>query len=287
MTTSRWGRRSPPVETPIAWVISTSGVNRTDHPAVAQAGRDIELLRVEREPLVEPADRLEGRAWDQHAGAADPVDLPLGRAVPTIHVVPPGECIVRAHKRDKRVSHGVDDAREPAPARIDGAVGVAHHRPDEAGARVCAGHGDQIRERALEPLGVRVEEQQIRRIGQGGALVPRGREEHVRVVAHEARAGAAAMATSALPSWESLSMTTTSVARSPRCARANAGSGQPIPGVEVHDDDRQRGGRCLRHPCGEPCATSRMPTTMHPTPAHPSGGTCSSRNRIEAATMMT
>jgi len=35
------------------------------------------------------------------------------------------------------------------------------------------GGGDEIRERAVEPLGVRVQEQQVRRLRDGRPLVPR------------------------------------------------------------------------------------------------------------------
>ena len=122
----------------------------------------------------------------------------------------------------------------------------------------------------MEPLGVRVEEQQIRRIGQGGALVPRGREVPVRLVAHQARAGhgrdrrlGAPVVGVVVDDDDVGRHVAAEVLQRPRHRVSH------VPGVEVHDHDRQRGGRCLLHPCGEPCATSRMPTTMHADPRPP------------------
>ena len=121
-------------------MISTSGVNRTRPAGGAQAGRDVELLRVEREALrrTRPPRRTRVRGSSMQAPLTQSTSRSVARSQPSM-LVPAGERVVAAHQRDERVSDRVDHAREPPPARVDGAVGVADHRPDDAGARVWRG----------------------------------------------------------------------------------------------------------------------------------------------------
>ncbi len=71
---------------------------------------------------------------------------------------------------------------------VDRTVGITQHRPHDAGSRMPPGGAEEIRERAVEPLGVRVQEQQVRRLRDGRPLVPRRRQVAVRIVADQARA---------------------------------------------------------------------------------------------------
>ncbi len=150
-----------------------------DRPArVAQSRAQVELLRVEPEALVEPADLLERAPAHQQARPAHPVDDPLGPAVPPD--LPVGARVpVRAEERaEEGVPDRLADAREDPAALVDRAVGVAHQRPEDGRVRMVLPHLDERCEVAGPDLGVGVEEQDPGRVAsppRPGSTPPTGR----------------------------------------------------------------------------------------------------------------
>ena len=165
-----------------------------DEPALPARLRrpvgEVDVLDVVAEAGIPAADLFQHRAAQQQTGAAEePVALHrLGRTGAVVGDLVPVGIAEQPQRRPApdRPEHG----REPAQARLPGAVGPEHERSDEAGARVCVGEADELRDGVRLGVGVGVGDKDVVAARRSGAEVDVRREREWPLVLEHAGAEA-------------------------------------------------------------------------------------------------